>query len=389
MPRPLLNLYPTVNLNTSTTREQVGCRNHSLARRDNRALRDALGKTLPSCLARCMAFCLGILSLFLVGCTRNSDASLSTNTEAGAAGPTLVSIQLNWYPEVEHGGVYQAKTDEKYEAAGIDVEIRPGGRETPVAPELLRGRSQFAITNADDVVLFRAQDADIVAVLAAVQDHPRCLLVRADSGVEGFEDLDGMTLQCQPGRAFLPFLRKRGLLEGVREVPYFNSIATMVNDPKTMVQAYSVAEPLIARQQGLKVRTLMISDLGWNPYSSVLVTTGDLIRNSPELVKKVVKATQAGWVDYLDAPGDANEVILKANGHSMTPEALQFGSEEMRPLVYSGARNRDDVSDEQRAELGVMTSERWSRMLEQMSELELIKPGSISPEDCFTNDFLQ
>lgn len=324
-----------------------------------------------------------------VGCTGNSVYPSNSDGQADADGRIPVSIQLNWYPEVEHGGVYQAKTDGKYVAEGIDVEIRPGGRETPVAPELLRGRSQFAITNADDVVLFRAQDADIVAVLAAVQDHPRCLLVRADSGVEGFEDLDGMTLQCQPGRAFLPFLRKRGFLEGVREVPYFNSIATMVNDPKTMVQAYSVAEPLVARQQGLEVRTLMISELGWNPYSSVLVTTGDLIRNSPELVRKVVRATQAGWVDYLDAPDEANKVILQANGHSMTAEALEFGSEEMRPLVYSGARDRADVSDQQRAELGAMERERWSRMLEQMGELELIEPGSIAPEDCFTNEFLQ
>ena len=163
----------------------------------------------------------------------------------------------------------------------------------------------------------------------------------------------------------------------------------MVNDPKTMVQAYSVAEPLVARQQGLEVRTLMISELGWNPYSSVLVTTGDLIKQSPELVRQVVKATREGWVDYLDDPGDANDVILKANGHSMTPEALQFGSEEMRPLVYSGARSRDEVTQEQRAALGAMERERWARMLEQMGDLELIEPGSISPEDCFTNEFLR
>jgi len=70
----------------------------------------------------------------------------------------------------------------------------------------------------------------------------------------------------------------------------------MVGDPKIAVQAYLVAEPLLARQQGLEVRTLMLSDLGWNPYSSVLVTTGTVIRESPEMVREFVAATQAGWI---------------------------------------------------------------------------------------------
>jgi len=330
-----------------------------------------------------------MFSLSLGGC--RSEPPTHTDADGNvqpSAALESVSVQLNWYPEVEHGGVYQAMVDDAYRDAGIEMVIRPGGRETPVAPELLLGRSQFAITNADDVVLFRNEGADIVAVLAAVQDHPRCLLVRSDSGVEGFDDLSGMTLQCQPGRAFLPFLRQRGYLDGVREVPYFNSIAAMVNDPQTMVQAYSVAEPLIARQQGLEVRTLMVSELGWNPYSSVLVTTGDLIRESPDLVRRVVRATRKGWVDYLDAPDEANEVILKANGHSMTPEALKFGSEEMRPLVYDGNREVEKITDSQRASLGEMTTQRWQELLDQMSDLNLIEAGAITPKDCFTNEFL-
>ncbi|WP_404309898.1 ABC transporter substrate-binding protein [Neorhodopirellula lusitana] len=334
-----------------------------------------------------------VFFLGLVTCFVATGCSSSTSPVEGDSNLTPVSIQLNWYPEVEHGGAYQASADGTYLNAGLDVTIRAGGRETPVAPELLRGRSQFAITNADDVVLFRSQGADIVAVLAAMQNHPRCLLVREDSGVKGFEDLAGMTLQCQPGRAFLPFLRTRGYLDGVREVPYFNSIAAMVNDPKIAVQAYSVAEPLLAQQQGLEVRTLMVSDLGWNPYSSVLVTTGDMIRESPELVAKVVQATQAGWVNFLENPEQANSAILLANKHGMTAEALAFGSEQMRDLAYPDWKGSDTdpaapVPPELQAKLGRMSPERWQTLVEQMSELELFDAGSIDPADCYTNEFL-
>ncbi|EMI57988.1 ABC transporter substrate-binding protein [Rhodopirellula sallentina] len=321
------------------------------------------------------SFGLLLLALPLVGCSNRN----STSSQPDGDQPTRVRVQLNWYPEVEHGGVYQAAIDGTYEAQNLDVEINPGGSETPIAPELLLGRSQFAITNADDVVLFRSQGADIVAVLAAVQQHPRCLLVREDSGVETFEDLSGMTLQCQPGRTFLPFLRQRGYLEGVREVPYFNSIAAMINDPKVAVQAYAIAEPLLARQQGIEVRTLMVSDLGWNPYSSVLVTTGDLIRENPDLVQTFVSATRAGWENYLASPQKANEQILSENKHGMTAEVLQYGAEQMRELTTS--------PDE--TELGQMTLSRWQTLVDQMKELDVIKKDAVQAEECFTTEFVQ
>ncbi|WP_407652621.1 ABC transporter substrate-binding protein [Aporhodopirellula aestuarii] len=322
---------------------------------------------------------LAALAVLLFGTIPGCSGRTATTVDGSSENQTKrVSVQLNWFPEVEHGGVYQALVDGTYENEGLEVEIKPGGSETPVAAELLLGRSQFAITNADDVVLFRAQGAEIVAVLAAVQDNPRCLLVRADSGVESFEDLSGITLQCQPGRAFLPFLRKHGYLEGVKEVPYFNSIAGMVNDPKMAVQAYVVAEPLLARQQGVDVRTLMVSDLGWNPYSSVLVTTGTLIRESPDMVRQFVEATRQGWVNYLKSPAQANEQILAANKHGMTAEVLQFGAEQMRTLAYP----------EETTQFGEMTLDRWESLVNEMAELKVISPDAVRAEDCFTTDFL-
>jgi hypothetical protein len=72
----------------------------------------------------------------------------------------------------------------------------------------------------------------------------------------------------------------------------------------------------------------------------------------------------------------------------MTAEALGFGSEEMRPLVYDGARTIEEISDDARSGLGRMSLERWKRLLDQMNEIELVESGSIAPEDCFSNQFL-
>lgn len=291
-----------------------------------------------------------------------------------------VAVQLNWYAEAEHGGVYQAAADGTYEAAGLNVDIRPGGRATPIAAEVVLGRADFAITNADDVVLFRAAGADIVALMAAMQNHPRCILVREDAGVDGFDDLRGMTLQRQEGRGFVEFLRKLGKLDGVREVPYHGSVTGLVGDAKVAIQGYSFAEPYLARGEGVEVKSLMLSELGWNPYSSVLVTRGDLIRERPELVRDFVAATKRGWQQYLTDPAAGNAAILAANQHGMTAEALEFGAAELIALATPDPVSLDD--------LGLMTDQRWETLVAQMEEIELIKPGTVQASECYTLDFL-
>jgi NitT/TauT family transport system substrate-binding protein len=291
-----------------------------------------------------------------------------------------VSVQLNWYPESEHGGLYQAAASGAYREAGLDVTIQPGGRATPIGPELELGRSQFAIANADDVILFRNQGLDVVAVMAAMQNHPRCILARSDSGVKHFEDLAGKTFQRQAGRAFVEFMRSKGLLEGVKEVPYHGSIASMVADPNIVIQAYSCAEPLLAEQQGIEVKTLMVSELGFNPYSSVLVTTGKLIKEQPELVARFVDVTRQGWRDYLTEGRQGNEAILQANQEGMTAEALQFGATAMRDLAMP-----DDAPLES---VGMMTEQRWQTLYDQLVELELVDPQKVDVRECFTLQFV-
>lgn len=323
---------------------------------------------------------LACVLLFAIGCGSSDPDSVATVTPGSESGPTTIRVQLNWYPESEHGGVYQAAADQTYSNANLKVEISPGGSQTPVAPQLELGRADFGFANADDVVLARRQGMDIVAVLAAMQNSPRCILVQESSGVTSFDDMKGITLQVQTGRLFVEFMRGKGILDGVQEVPYQGSVSPLVADRKVGIQAYVFAEPHLARQEGVDVRALMVSDLGWNPYSSVLITSGEMIRNNPEKVRRFVAATHSGWQNYLQDPKLGNEAILAANKHGMTSEALEYGSDGLRTLALPDGMKVEQV--------GTMSLQRWTDLVSQIDQLEPDSAGKVKPEDCFTNDFL-
>ena len=308
----------------------------------------------------------------ICGCTDKSPANQGNST---AVDKQTLILQLNWYPEAEHGGYYAALVEGCFAEEGLEVEILPGGRATPVAAELSLGRAQFAISNAADVLLFREQGADIVAVMAAMQDNPRCIIVRKDSGIERFDQLAGHTLQLGAGRPFVEFLKQQGVLEGVTVVPYFGTVTQLVTDPNMAQQGYVFSEPLLAEQAGTPVRSLMVSKLGFNPYASVLVTTGTMLREHPEQVERMVRASIAGWRKYLRSPNATNAHILAQNKHGLTGEVLSYGVEQMKPLVLP--RSLPPHA------LGTMTPERWQQLAEQLQKLGLISAERVDPQACY------
>lgn len=340
---------------------------------DCRRLRNPIAsKTL-----RCMWLnsLVGLLLLQVLGC----DAKRPV--EADGARLQAVTLMLNWYPEAEHGGFYAAKVLGIFERYGLDVTIRAGGPNAPVAQELMTGRVQYAVGNADDVLLFRNEGVPVVALLAPIQNTPRCVLVRADSGATRLSELGGFVLQANVGRPFLDFLRAAGLLEGVQVVPYGGSVAKLVSDEKTAIQAYSFSEPFMAREQGVDVRALMLSDVGFNPYASCLLADEGYVDAHSDVVARMVVACREGWQKYLESPEKTNAAILKENSQGLTAEALAFGVTELKPLCLPEGMSPDQV--------GQMSAERWEQLVEQLVKLKLIESNKVHASGVFNAEFLE
>ncbi|MGY8730937.1 MAG: ABC transporter substrate-binding protein [Pirellulales bacterium] len=307
--------------------------------------------------------------VFIFGCgeVRESKEAAQENTDqiraADGKSITKVTLQLNWFPEAEHGGYYAALVHGFFAAEGLDVEIIPGGPGSPVIQKLVANQTTFVIGNADQVLTGRNQEAEVTALFAPIQMSPRCIMVHASSGIERLDELQNMTVALSAGRPFALYMQKKLPLEGVRVVGYSGGVTVFLNDKNSAQQGYSFSEPFTAEQQGGDPHVLMVSELGFNPYASLLITRSDTVAAKPELVAAMVRASKQGWQTYLESPAKTNAAIHQQN-EEMGLEILDYGATELKELCLPDAMPA--------AQLGDMTLLRWTQLRDQLAEIDLV-----------------
>jgi len=298
---------------------------------------------------------------------------------AASLTPAATTVALNWFPEAEHGGFFAAQAAGLYKAKGLDVQLLPGGPGAPVLQQVATGRVDFGVSNADEVLIARAQGVPVVAVFAPIQTSPRVIMVHEESGIQSLAQLSNLTLAIEPQAPFTAFMKKKLPLVGVRFVPYSGSVAPFLADKKWAQQAYGISEPFMATSKGAKVRNLLVSDLGYNPYTSVLVVSEKTLKERPDLVAKVVAASRDGWDAYLNDSHPADAAIRKVN-NQVDQAILDFGHTELLKLC----RNADTG----KSGTGTMTAARWDDLRAQLVSLGVLKAESEPAAKAWTDRFL-
>jgi NitT/TauT family transport system substrate-binding protein len=315
---------------------------------------------------------------FISACSKKTENS----TDSGKANSKLTKVRLalNWYPEPEHGGFYTALVEGYYEAEGLDVEILAGGPGAPVAQQLIREQVEFAVANADYILEVNNQDAQLVAVMAPMQDSPRCMMVHEDSGITELSQLNQADLMIAVGSglSFFEYLKTKVPLDQPQLVQYNGRINEFLLNKKLVQQAYNFSEPFVAEQNGAKTRCIMLSDIGFNPYTSCLTSTKKYTEANEAIVRKMVTASVRGWQTYLRDPVKTNAEINKLNPQMDLP-SLQFGVEKIRTLCLP--------QGETSPPMGSMTADRWKTLAEQLIEIKQLKPG-YDHQQAFRVDFL-
>jgi NitT/TauT family transport system substrate-binding protein len=289
---------------------------------------------------------------------------------------SLVTLTLDWKPEPEFGGFYAAQLNDEYAKNNLDVTIQPAGEGAPTWQLVATGKTEFATTAADQVLIARRAGADIIAFFAVYQTFPQGIMVHKSRGFTNIQDVfthDGVLLA--EDNSWLHFLQKKFGDSKVKIAGYDGGIADFLAKSDYSQQCFVTSEPILAAHQGSDPQTFLIADEGFNPYTTVVICQADLWRNHPDEVKGMAAACRAGWRAYLDDPTAANNAMHALN-QDMDLQTFAEAAAAQKPLI--------ETAETKTSGLGTMTADRWNKLAAQLTDLGVID-SSVKAEDCFVN----
>jgi NitT/TauT family transport system substrate-binding protein len=304
-----------------------------------------------------------------------------------------VRLRLNWMYYGSHAGFALGKDKGYYKEQGINLDIRSGNGSGSAHRLVANGDSQFSYGSCASMTNLAAKGAPLVSVGVIDAMGTEAIIVRPDAGVKTIADLKGKNLLTTANagvNTFFPLVLKNGGLteadvkvtnvpEGALVSSYLQGAGGAVgmlgglDDKPAEIKANGGADPV----------TFPYSDYGVNQVGYCIVTTNDMVKNHPDLVKRFMAATVKSYKEAEAHPDQAIASMADIVGGSMAEDQ---GKAQARAVLdvtlgvlYSKA-NKDK-------KLALNVPSDWDDMLKLMKTyngLETDKPASAF----YTNDFL-
>src|SRR6478672_6018189 len=129
---------------------------------------------------------LALLAL-AAGCGSSSGAASSNGA------PQNLSLQLDWYPNPDHVGLYTAIDRGFFRRAGLDVTPRQPTDVSDPIKLVAAGRADLGISYEPELFFAQQQHAPVVAVAAIVPTALNSIIAPGGHGISSPADLRGKT----------------------------------------------------------------------------------------------------------------------------------------------------------------------------------------------------
>jgi NitT/TauT family transport system substrate-binding protein len=284
-----------------------------------------------------------------------------------------VTFGLDWTAEAEYGGYYQAVATGIYAKHGLDVTIQQGGPQVNHTQLLLAGRLDFNISSNSFLALnFVKENIPFRAVAGMFQKDPVVLIAHPGQGNDSFPALKGKPIMISADSrvGWWTFLKAKFGYSDSQIRPYTFNLAPFLADKTAIQQGYLGSEPFSIKEQAhFDPVVLLMADVGFRGYASMIATSDKTIEQKPDLVKRFIDASTEGWYSYLygdPAPGNA---LIKQANPQMTDALIAYG---LGSLKTHGIL---DSGDALTSGIGAMTAERWAEFYQATSEAGVYPKG--------------
>jgi putative hydroxymethylpyrimidine transport system substrate-binding protein len=261
-----------------------------------------------------------------------------TNTLSPSTGSVRqLTVMLDWSPNADHVGIYQAQAEGDFARAALDVHIRYDTAD-PSAPLrlLAAGKVQVAIAYEPEVLLARNAHVPLVSVAALVQRPLTAVVSLGDKHITSPADLAGKTV----GVAGIPYqtaflktiLAHAGVSQSsVKTVDVGENLVPSMLSGRVdaTLGAYWNYEAIQLAQDGRHPNVIHMEQAGVPDYDElVFVVTESEIVNHPSLIRAFVQAVARGYASARADPQAAVQNLIKANPSAGLSAKLQLASVE-------------------------------------------------------------
>jgi len=326
--------------------------------------------------------------------------------------PNPLIIQTDWFPQAEHGYVYNLIGPDGVVDAdngtytgplgdtGIDVQIRAGGPYIGFSPPSAQFYSDPDIFMAfvDTATAIRDSGTlPVVAVYAAWQKSPQMLMFDPDkfdfNTIAEIGDAGTPVLYFE-GSAFMDFFIGQGILSQNQVDGSYDGGPSRFITEDVVQQGFVTNEPWRYQNEytdfGKPVKSLLNHDAGFEIYEGTLSVKPESITEDRACLEKIVPMVQQSHADYMANPGPMNdrleEIITELNSFWTDPPGLNdYAVNTMKDLGLMGDGPDGYTGNMDEARIQKLIDE-FVPILQSLG-VDSIKPG-LKASDLFTNEFL-
>lgn len=258
----------------------------------------------------------------------------SATTNLAEVCPSTVVVQTDWYPQAEHGGVYEMLgADYIVDATrgatrgslqiggtdtGVDLEIRAGGPflESPVVTEMFLDDTITLGYVGTDVAISRFAETPTLAVFNALTINPQVILWNAETHptARTIADIaeEVKAISVFGDRPFMRFFVAEGLVPQDKvDGNYKGSLMLATDD--VAHQGFVTSEPhryATLESGSVTVAWQLIHDAGWTSYPQNLAINKLRYDELRPCLERLVPIMQQAQIDFMTEPTRTIATIL-------------------------------------------------------------------------------
>jgi putative hydroxymethylpyrimidine transport system substrate-binding protein len=267
--------------------------------------------------------------------------------DVGPAPVSRFDLVLDYTPNPDHAGIYQAISDGSFRRAGLDVRAQVPSDPSAPLKLVAAGSADMAISYEPELLLARDKGLRLVSVGAVVQRPLTSIVALPASGIRKPADLRGKRV----GTAGIPYQSDylATILEhagrdprDVREINVgFNLVPAMLSKKvDATLGAFWNVEGVQLRAQRRNPVIIPVDQAGVPTYEElVLVVREDTARNDGPKLRRFLRALSQGYEAARRNPGAAVDALVAAD-RTLNRREMLASLEATLPAFFPAATDK-------------------------------------------------